>query len=333
MDYGPDGQDESLIALSPETQLQARAAFRTRYSLIAARLVFVFSHGMLVITSSMSLRDGWQVLDKDSWWMIFSPVWFGNLLCCILAVYSWFASCPYIQWCLNERQARMGYSNPSILTEILPEIVMGILALIFILLALVGEVLLCRYLVNLGREDNPGDSVVPSATVLAIVAMFVACHGVCIRTNGDYFSSVGFGALATFIAALCVPGGLAGSCSWVILVPSPIANLGLLIAAIRQSRSCGDSLSRLEHFLCLAEQVTLGMVLLVLVGLIVILADGRDSFLSAVLGTSAGAGVCFIASLRATMTLVECRRSSARDLRGSFASCEETAVEPISDRH
>jgi len=313
MDYGPDGQDEFLIP-----RAQARAAFRTHYLLIAARLVFVFSHGVLVITSSLSLREGWQVQSKgdNSWWIIFLPVWLGNLLCCMLIIYSWFASCPYIQLCLTERQARLGYSNPSILTDILPEIVMAILGLIFILLALVGEVLLCRYLNNLGRDGSRrigDDSLVPAAVVLMIVAALGACHGVCIRTNGDYFNSLGFGALATFITALCVPGGLAGSCSWVILIPSPIASLGLLIATIRGSRSCGDALSREERLLRNAEQFMLCIVLVTLVVLICLLASGADPYSAAGVGAVAGAGICIIASLRACMVRAECRQTSARD--------------------
>jgi len=279
-------------------------------------LVFVFSHGVLVITLSMLLRQGWEVRDVTSWWLAFMPVWLGNLLCAILIIYSWFASCPYIQLCLYERQARLGHSNPSILTDILPQIVMAVLGLIFIILSLTGEVLLCRYLANLGGNSSGKfghDSIVPSAIVLILVAMLASCHGVCIRTNGDYFNSVGFGALATFIAAVCVPGGVAGSCSWVILVPSPFASLGVLIATRNESRSCGRTLSREERLLRIAEQLVLGTVSAAFVVLICLLASGADSSPCASTGAVAGAGICIIVVLRAWMARAECRKTSARE--------------------
>lgn len=319
MDYGQDTtHDEFLIP-----RAQARAAFRTHYVLVAARLVFVFSHGVLVITSSMLLREGWELKDNSSWWIAFLPVWLGNFLCAVLIIYSWFASCPYIQLCLAERQARLGYANPSILTDILPQIVMAILGLFFIILSLVGEVLLCRYLENLGRSSSGklgDDSIVPSATVLMIVAMLASCHGVCIRTNGDYFNSVGFGALATFIAAMCVPGGLVGSCSWVILVPSPIASLGILMATIRQSHSCGRTFSKEERLLRNAEQLVLGMVLVAFVVLICLLASSAEPLYCSAAGTIPGAGICFIVALRACLARVECRQTAAREVAASLAA-------------
>lgn len=313
MDLGPDGQDDFLMP-----RAQARAAFRTHYVLVASRLLFVFSHGVLVITSSLYLRQGWQVSvqGESSWWLMFLPVWLGDTLCCMLVVYSWFASCPYIQLCLTERQARLGYSNPSILTDILPEIVMAILGLIFIMLALIGEILLCRYLSNLSRGGSGrvgDDSIVPAAIVLLLVALLGTCHGVCIRTDGDFFNALGFGALATFIAALCVPGGLAGSCSWVILVPAPLSSFGVLIAAIRSAKSCGDTLRPEERYLRTAEQFILVVVFVSFIGLICLLASKADTYQSAGAGAVAGAGICIIAVLRAWMARAECRQTSARD--------------------
>merc|ERR1719401_430495 len=150
MDFGPDGQDEVLLP-----RVQERAAFRTHYILVAARLVFVFSHGALVVTSSVSLREGWEAQPGTSWWLTFLPVWLGNPMCCLLIISSWFASCPYIQWCMDQRQIRLGSSlNPSILTDILPEIVMSVFALIVIILAFVGEILLCRYFVSVSRSPR-----------------------------------------------------------------------------------------------------------------------------------------------------------------------------------
>jgi len=309
MDYGPDGQDELLIP-----RAQQRAAFRTHYVLVAARLVFVFAHGALVLTCSLALRRGFEDRNDDSWWILFLPVWLGNMLCIALIIYSWFASCPYIQLCLTERQARLGVSNPSILTDILPEIVMAVLGLIFIILTVVGEVLLCRYLANLGRSSSGrlgDDSIVPSSIVLMIVAILGSCHGVCIETNGDYYNSIGFGALATFIAALCVPSGVVGSCSWVILLPSPMSTLCFLMATMKHGN---HEMVREERLLRRAEQCVVSLLFVAFVLLICLLASDAGPSASSGLGALVGAGICLIAILRAWMARVECRHiNSARD--------------------
>ncbi|CAE7480154.1 unnamed protein product, partial [Symbiodinium necroappetens] len=152
MDYEPDGTQELLIDSSQE-----RTARRTEHLLVAARLSFFFFHGLLIISASLGFEE-------VSWWLIFTPAWLGDVVCLVLVILSWFGSCPYVQSCLQERQARLGDTNPSILTDILPDIVMGILSLIYMLLALVAELLLCRYL----SELSHGFDAVPVAPAMRL---------------------------------------------------------------------------------------------------------------------------------------------------------------------
>eukprot|EP00913_Durusdinium_trenchii_P026160 g24541.t1 len=123
-----------------------KTAKHTRHLLLSARFTFVFFHGLLII--SMSCQTA------TSWWLVFLPAWLGDALSLLLVVISWFGSCPYIHLCLQERQARLGDGNPSILTEILPDIFFGILSFIYLILALIGEILLCRYLARLQKAPT-----------------------------------------------------------------------------------------------------------------------------------------------------------------------------------
>ncbi|CAE7468872.1 unnamed protein product [Symbiodinium pilosum] len=140
MDYEPDGTQELLI-----DSAQERTARRTEHLLLAARLLFFFFHGLLIISASMGFEE-------VSWWLIFTPAWLGDTVCVVLVILSWFGSCPYVQSCLQERQARLGDANPSILTDILPDIVMGVLSLVYMLLAVLAELLLCRPVLRLSQR-------------------------------------------------------------------------------------------------------------------------------------------------------------------------------------
>lgn len=313
MDFEPDLATESLIGSAAE-----RTALRTRQLLAAGRLAFVFSHGALVITVSAALASE----SDPSWWIVFIPVWLGNLLCLVLIIASWFASCPYIQLCLSERQARLGDTNPSILTEILPDIVLAFLGLIFMALALTAEIMFCRYLSGVQQGETP--AILPSAVVFIVVSLLAACRGICIRTSSALFVFFACGVLATSIAALCVKGGLLGRNGWVLVLPWCASAAGLLVCAVVRLRGCRLVLNREERLLRIAEQVVLLEVfaaLLVAVAMLV-LSGGCDqgerlhaAHCQAVLPASAaaGGGVCIVALLWGRMAFIESRTSSVRD--------------------
>lgn len=313
MDFDSEGPQESLIHPAPE-----RTALRTRQLLIAGSLAFVFSHGALIISASAALG-----LESDaSWWLVFLPVWLGNALCLVCMVASWFASCPYVQLCLSESQARLGDDNPSILTEILPDIVMAFLGLVFIALELAAEILLCRYLSGLQRGAAP--AILPAAVVFMAVSLLASCRGVCLRTSSATFLLCGAGLFASSAAALRVEGGLPGPGAWLLVLPWCGAAAGLLAAAARRLRACGRVLSREERLLGVAEQVVLLGLLAALLTVALSLAPGggcggggrlRAGRCRAALpaGAAAGGGVCLLALLWARAALLESRAASVPD--------------------
>lgn len=301
MDLDSEGGADPLVQ-----NAQEKTAQRTHNFLMAARFTFVCSHGVLMIMSS--IKFGVEV--NASWWTIFAPVWVGNASCAALVVASWFASCPYIQACLAERQARLG-NNPSILTELLPELIIAFFTFLCIILVFVGELLLCTYL---GKPDD-GSRKVASAVVLMIVSSLACCHGVLIRTNGDLFNFVGGGVLVTLVVLL------AGAPSWVLVVPPAISTFGLLVLAVHRLYTCGVVLSREERLLRVAELCVLSVVLVALVALVLTLrlaAGGGEeplhgSAAAAALGACAGAGICGVAALRTRMAIVESRQTPIRE--------------------
>jgi hypothetical protein len=232
---------------------------------------------------------------------------------------------------MEQRQIRLGSSlNPSLLTDILPDIVMSVFALIVILLALVGELLLCRYFVGVSRSPpSEKESFVPSAIVFVLVSLLIGCHGVCFKTMGDYLLPLSCGAIATIVVTLCVPGHVSGSCNWVILLPSPFGVLGILVATVRRqhARRSGSSLSREEHLLTSLEQCLLCAVLVALIVLICLLALETSSGASALLGAMIGAGICMIAVGRARLARIAWRLEiSARDQALNQASYDDSDI-------
>lgn len=313
MDFEPDLAAENLLGSAAE-----KTALRTRQLLVIGRLVFVFSHGALVISASAALASE----SDPSWWIVFIPVWLGNVLCLAIIIASWFASCPYIQLCLSERQARLGDTNPSILTEILPDIVLAFFGLIFMIFAVTAEILFCRYLSGTQRGETP--AILPSAAVFIVVSLLASCRGICIRTSSAMFAFFGSGVLATSIAALCVKGGLLGRYGWVLVLPWCASAAGLLIAAVVRLRGCTSVLNREERLLRFAEQLVLLEVFVasLIMVLMLVLSGGCDgggrlhaAQCQAVLPASAavGAGVCVVALLWGRMAFLESRTSCVRD--------------------
>mmetsp|Transcript_1644 Transcript_1644/g.4165 ORF Transcript_1644/g.4165 Transcript_1644/m.4165 type:complete len:382 (-) Transcript_1644:34-1179(-) len=300
MEYEPDGAQELLI-----DSAQERTARRTEHLLLAARLVFFFFHGLLIISVSLGMED-------VSWWVIFTPAWMGNALCFALVILSWFGSCPYIQSCLQERQARLGDSNPSILTDILPDIVMGIISLVYMILTLVAELLLCRYLDELTGSEP---AVAAPATFLILVSMLTCCRGLCIFTSSALFGFVGSAALATCILALVLPKPLNEN-AWAMLVPWAVAVSCLGISAFWHLRCYRAVLCREELILRTVELFVLALVLLSVLALVFelsSLAIGDGIRYAGIAGVAAGTGVCTLSALHMRMAMVECRNGAISD--------------------
>jgi len=324
MDYMPEGVHESLIVTPQE-----KTARRTRHLLVAARLCFLFSHGLLAISTSVALGCEADI----SWWAVFIPVWLGDTLSGAFCVLSWFASCPYIQLCLAERQARLGETNPSILTDILPDIVWAILGVLFVFFALIGELFLCRYL-TLGQQGEEHD-LWPSATVFILTSVLACTRGILVSTSSELYVCCGAAVLFTTAFALWGPS------QWVLVLPSVISVSCLLGASARRLRECSAVLIREESLLHIAEQAVLLVVSLVLAGLTAVLAARQREaegshhrahglvVLAAILGAVAGVGVCIVAAFRARMALVESRYGAVADRLLSLHACHPTYPERV----
>lgn len=289
---------------------QERTARRTEHLLVAARLSFVFSHGALAVAAALT-REA-----DVSWWLVFLPAWLGDMLCGALCVLSWFASCPYVKMCLAARQARFGDANPSILTDILPDIVWSILGLLFLSLAVIGELLFCHYLDLRWRGEQ--HELWPSATVFLFLSFLAFSQGVLVRSSGELFFFSGLAGLLTGA------GALLGCATWALPLPSTFSVACLIGSTGRRRQSARRVLSQEELRLRLAEQAVLLAVAAALAGLALALA-GHDSAAgagprphawtaaAATFGASAGAGVCGAASLRARLAMVESRRGAVED--------------------
>ncbi|CAJ1368458.1 unnamed protein product [Effrenium voratum] len=348
MEYEPEGAQELLI-----DSAQEKTARRTRQLLLAARLAFFFSHGLLIVCASVAL--GWET--NTSWWQIFSPAWLGDALCVVLVILSWFGSCPYIHLCLQERQARLGDNNPSILTDILPDIFMGVLSLVYLILALVAEILLCRYLDELraqraartptacatarltgftGVESRgsrgsmpPMPPLGPSARpgfgqFLILVSLLTCCRGVCISTSGELFSCLGAGALGSSVLGLLLPDGPFSTSAWVLFLPWLAAVLALELCSSLRLQRLRAVLCREEVILRMAEQVILFVVLLSLLAIIFEVSAfvQLGAVHAGAAGVTLGSGVCALALLRGRMAVTENRfgalseRLLIADIRG-----------------
>eukprot|EP00933_Yihiella_yeosuensis_P033460 TRINITY_DN27161_c0_g2_i1.p1 TRINITY_DN27161_c0_g2~~TRINITY_DN27161_c0_g2_i1.p1 ORF type:complete len:401 (-),score=27.37 TRINITY_DN27161_c0_g2_i1:84-1184(-) len=205
---------------------------RTHNLLNAARLIFQISHGLMLLCVSASLDH----VDKANWWGLFAPALVGDFICVAMLLSSWFVSCPYIKLCLSERTVRVNES-PSILTEVLPEIVLTVPGLIFLVFVICGEYSFCKYLRS--SELGKPDSLSWAVALLIIAALLAVCQGTLFTTNSTLWLSAGTGLLfaAVSFAATQDPS------SPPLQQALPVLPVILAVAAILLA-----SISRMCHF-------------------------------------------------------------------------------------
>merc|ERR1712232_1469563 len=159
----------------------------------------------------------------------------------VFVVASYFASCPYIRFCVMERQPRLGDSAPSILTEILPEIVWGIPGLIFLIFVLTGEYSLCSYL-DAVQHDRQRSLAVP-ATLLVISSTCAFCNGLLLRTNSVFYITMG-ASVITALFALGASDGGSQLTQAAVPAPAAAATACMLLAGLRNLRQFRDVVER-----------------------------------------------------------------------------------------
>lgn len=281
-----------------------RTAFYTQHLQVTARFTFILTHGLLLFISSIALGAGAKV----SWWLLFSPVWLGNALSLLLLIGGWFASCPYIRECLQAHQARLGMRNPSIMTQLLPQIVMSIGGLAGLMLVVAGETMLCWDLDTRSWGEEP--SFGRSCAIFAVLSLLVGCQGLCVR-GAEALLVLGACLMATCGVAAWVPGGALGPSVWAVAVPSLAGSVGLQLLAIRGFGACRPILIREERLLRVAEQLAFIGITLSLGSMIYCLCEQGvglgESLAPSICGAVAGVCICIIAALQVRMALLEHR--------------------------
>lgn len=289
--------DEGMARELLTPNRKERTAHWTHCACSAARLLFLFSHGVLVLSVSTLLNR----LTEATWWVLFLPVWLGDALCVVLIIGAWFASCPYIKFCVGERQQRHGPNNPSILTEILPEILMAVLGFFFLIVSFCGEYALCSYLDSVQRGQP--HTLAAVIILLGLSGAMSLCHGVCIVSNCAVFATVGVAVLATLVIFAATREGEAAAQA-LCLMPAVIAVAVLIIALVWRFSRTSYVLNREERFLRLGEMA----LLIVLFSATLSAAHSVSiSLLSdaSVRGCVAGASMCLVAALRGRMCCLE----------------------------
>ncbi|CEL97175.1 unnamed protein product [Vitrella brassicaformis CCMP3155] len=219
----------------------------THWLTIAAKLVLLASHGLWLY--ALALRQDGVISWR--WSYVFLPAWIGDVLCLAILLISWFASCPYIRLCLNEHTTRIGSDdNPSVLTEILPEIFLAMLGFFFVLLILASESLLCQFLASAQKS-----AMLVSMFVFG-VSLLCGCHGLCLKSDSAHvYGLLGLDGLVTLALLLGVR-----EFDWpvsLIAMPSVVAAFCFLVCAGRDYKRSADVLVREEKILRILESVFL----------------------------------------------------------------------------
>lgn len=228
---------------------EERTGFWTHYACHLVRVTFLFSHGLLVITVSSALSN----LGEASWFLLFTAAWVGDFLCMGLLVYSWFASCPYIKRCRNEGKVKIGI-YPSFLTEVLPEIVLSVLGLIFMIFVAIAEYLVCSYLDSV-QQGKP-KHVISSIVFLCIVAFLTTCHGTLLTHNSALYLGIGGSVLVSMAIFFWTIREGPEAQAWIMAPPS-VAVLGVSISSLRRLCRYVGILGREERCLRLLEVLAL----------------------------------------------------------------------------
>jgi len=200
-------------------------------------------------------------------------------------------------------EPRMGDDNPSILTEILPELMFAVVGFLFVVLVSVAEYMLCLYLSAMHHGAMHGAWVV---ALFACVAAVILCHGICLTNNSVQYVLVGSGLLATVVFFVMTQGsGPEGRC--LVVLPTAIVIAGFICAGIQRFFSIRKFLSKEERLFRIAETIVLWIVF-VAIALAMWSLYGANLAVVKANGVVTGIAVCLITLLRARMHVLEAQK-------------------------
>ncbi|CAJ1337416.1 unnamed protein product [Effrenium voratum] len=284
---------------------QERTALYTFLCCLAARLAFLVAHGLTLVVIFVSLNE--ITTGQANWWLMFLPIWVGCASCTLLLMIAWCASCPYIKLCLSERQPRLN-DNPSILTEVLPEIVLTIPGLLFLVLAFCSEYHVCQYLTaaQAGAESSPTGL----TTLLIMVSLLSLCQGALFKDNSALWLSLGAGLLTS---AICFAATRKSSAQQALVVaPFVFVVACLLLASVHRLKQYAAVLRADEKTLLQTEACLLGILGVCLVSVTYKVSVDKLKEASPE-GCSSGILLCLLALPRAQLCIWEAQRGLLED--------------------
>jgi len=204
--------------------------------------------------------------------------------------------------CLSERESRCGTDNPSLITDLLPDIVLAIFGFLFMLLITVTEEVFCSYIA--AKQASTLQFTVVVFLVSAIGCLAV-CHGICLMYDSLLFVLLGGGILATVITSVLIPSS--GPGFWALaIVPTIVVLTGLIITAAHRLCMTRSVLNLEERILRIAEGAILVIMLAASVNLVHRIRSTSMGKVG-VNGMITGISMCIIAVLRLRMCCLEVR--------------------------
>lgn len=287
---------------------QERTAFYTFLCCLSARLVFLVAHGLTCFAASVSLQD--IESGTANWWLIFLPIWIGCACCLVLLIVSWFASCKYIKLCLSERVVRIN-DNPSILTEVLPDITTTIPGLIFLVLAFYSEFYLCEYLAT--SQAGEPSSLTSYMVLSTCVALLSICQGTLFTENSALWISLGAGLLVSSLSFAASRGEQKSAfLQALIFLPFVLAVATLLTASIHRLKRYAAVLRREEQTFQKIEVALLGILFICLASVAYKVFMDKLSE-AAMEGCLVGIFLCLLAFPRARLCMWEAKHGHLAD--------------------
>mmetsp|Transcript_19355 Transcript_19355/g.46592 ORF Transcript_19355/g.46592 Transcript_19355/m.46592 type:complete len:332 (-) Transcript_19355:18-1013(-) len=202
---GLDGREQLLQGMAA-SQGRARSTHRAVH---LAKVNFLAFHAIFLLLVCIKVDN-----PTMAWGAAFTVVFIGDAISGLLLMCAWFVSWPYIKMCLHERQTKVGVDQPSILTEVLPEIVLAMLGFVFVIVLVVAEAVLYHFL---GADNNsPG----PLEGMLFTISLLCGARAVAMRAQAALYGVLSLAGLVTACLMLVYPGHSVGEAA---LIPGNFA--------------------------------------------------------------------------------------------------------------